>query len=105
MLLSTAVTKLKMSQKEAQGIAEKKKGRRGPGCVIGSSAAGCLCALVSIYGVPSDIVSHLLKLGFVASVCTKLSDTVSREIGKAYGSIWEDNVSIYPLLKYFIAYA
>ncbi|KAF2314434.1 hypothetical protein GH714_026364 [Hevea brasiliensis] len=48
-----------MAQKEAQGVAEKRKGRRGPGSVIGSSAA--------------------------ASFCTKLSDTVSSEIGKAYG--------------------
>lgn len=78
---------MKIAEKEAQGIAEKRKGRRGPGSVIGSSAAGCVCALVSIYGAPSDIVCHLLKLGFVASFCTKLSDTVSSEIGKAYGKI------------------
>ncbi|KAK6229250.1 hypothetical protein SCA6_018201 [Theobroma cacao] len=37
----TAVTKVKMAQKEAQGVAEKRKGRRGPGSVIGSSTAGC----------------------------------------------------------------
>ncbi|CAM8906385.1 unnamed protein product [Rhodiola kirilowii] len=86
-LLRHPVTKVKMAQKEAQGVAEKRKGRRGPGSVIGSSAAGCICALVSIYGAPTDVVSHLLKLGFVASFCTKLSDTVSSEIGKAYGKI------------------
>ncbi|CAM8946949.1 unnamed protein product [Rhodiola kirilowii] len=86
-VIGTAVTKVKMAQKEAQGVAEKRKGRRGPGSVFGSSAAGCVCALVSIYGAPTDVVSHLLKLGFVASFCTKLSDTVSSEIGKAYGKI------------------
>uniref|UniRef100_A0A7N0TE79 Uncharacterized protein n=1 Tax=Kalanchoe fedtschenkoi TaxID=63787 RepID=A0A7N0TE79_KALFE len=74
-----------MAQKEAQGVAEKRKGRRGPGSVIGSSTAGCVCALICIYGAPTEIVSRLLKLGFVASFCTKLSDTVSSEIGKAYG--------------------
>ncbi|CAN0915258.1 Protein VTE6, chloroplastic [Linum grandiflorum] len=54
-IIGTGVTKVKMSQKEAQGIAEKRRGRRGPG-----------------------------SLGFVASFCTKLNDTVSSEIGKAY---------------------
>ncbi|KAI3996893.1 hypothetical protein MKX01_021169 [Papaver californicum] len=61
-VIGTAATKVKMAQKEAQGVAEKRKGRRGPSSVIGSSAAG-----------------------FVVSFCTKLSDTVSSEVGKAYG--------------------
>ena len=74
-----------MAEKEAQGVAEKRKGRRGPGSVIGSSAAGCVCALLSIYGVGGSALSRLWELGFVASFCTKLSDTVSSEIGKAYG--------------------
>ncbi|KAK4439094.1 protein VTE6, chloroplastic [Sesamum alatum] len=74
-----------MAQKEAQGVAEKRKGRRGPGSVIGSSAAGCVCALLSIYGIGGEAFARLWELGFVASFCTKLSDTVSSEIGKAYG--------------------
>lgn len=84
-LLGTAATKVKMADKEAQGVAEKRKGRRGPGSVIGSSAAGCICALLSIYGIGGTAFSRLWELGFVASFCTKLSDTVSSEIGKAYG--------------------
>ncbi|KAL1820854.1 hypothetical protein ACET3Z_015723 [Daucus carota] len=84
-VLGTAATKVKMAEKEAQGVAEKRKGRRGPGSVIGSSAAGCVCALLSIYGVGGSALSRLWELGFVASFCTKLSDTVSSEIGKAYG--------------------
>lgn len=74
-----------MAQKEAQGVAEKRKGRRGPSSVIGSSAAGCVCAFLSISGVGGEAFSQLWRLGFVASFCTKLSDTVSSEIGKAYG--------------------
>ncbi|KAJ0045391.1 hypothetical protein Pint_04831 [Pistacia integerrima] len=81
----TAATKVKMAQKEAQGVAEKRKGRRGPGSVIGSSAAGCVCAFLSIYGVGGKAFYRLWQLGFVSSFCTKLSDTVSSEIGKAYG--------------------
>ncbi|KAF3779679.1 putative membrane protein [Nymphaea thermarum] len=81
----TAVTKLKIAQKEAQGVAEKRRGRRGPGSVIGSSAAGCLCAFLSIFQIGGKSFAGLWQLGFVASFCTKLSDTVSSEIGKAYG--------------------
>uniref|UniRef100_A0ACD5VUJ9 Uncharacterized protein n=1 Tax=Avena sativa TaxID=4498 RepID=A0ACD5VUJ9_AVESA len=84
-VVGTAVTKLKIKQKEALGVAEKRGGRRGPGSVVGSSAAGCVCALLSIYNVGGGALAELWKLGFVASFCTKLSDTVSSEIGKAYG--------------------
>lgn len=86
-VIGTAATKLKIAQKEAQGIAEKRSGRRGPASVIGSSAAGCACALLSLYaGVGGgEVFRRLCELGFVASFCTKLSDTVSSEVGKAYG--------------------
>ncbi|MQL99660.1 hypothetical protein Taro_032384 [Colocasia esculenta] len=84
-VIGTGVTKLKIKQKEAMGVAEKRRGRRGPGSVIGSSAAGCVCALLSIYGAGGVAFLRLWQLGFVASFCTKLSDTVSSEIGKAYG--------------------
>ncbi|KAH1103524.1 hypothetical protein AAZX31_13G247800 [Glycine max] len=84
-VIGTAATKVKMAQKVAQGVAEKKRGRRGPGSVIGSSAAGCICAFLTIFGVGGEAFSRLWRLGFVASFCTKLSDTVSSEIGKAYG--------------------
>ncbi|KAK1275391.1 hypothetical protein QJS04_geneDACA012899 [Acorus gramineus] len=84
-VIGTGATKLKITQKEALGVAEKRRGRRGPGSVIGSSAAGCVCAFLSIYGVGGEVVAGLWRLAFVASFCTKVSDTVSSEIGKAYG--------------------
>ncbi|XP_039059297.1 protein VTE6, chloroplastic-like [Hibiscus syriacus] len=74
-----------MAQKEAQGVAEKRKGRREPGSLIRSSAAACVCAFLAVYGVGGEAFTRLWRLGFVASFCTKLSDTVSSEIGKAYG--------------------
>ncbi|KAG4989452.1 hypothetical protein JHK82_031778 [Glycine max] len=37
-VIGTAATKVKMTQKVAQGVAEKKRGRRGPGSVIGSKS-------------------------------------------------------------------
>ncbi|CAH9147621.1 unnamed protein product [Cuscuta epithymum] len=84
-VIGTGVTKVKMAEKEAEGVAEKRKGRRGPGSVIGSSAAGCICSFLTINRIGGDVFSRLWDLGFVASFCTKLSDTVSSEIGKAYG--------------------
>ncbi|CAL0310696.1 unnamed protein product [Lupinus luteus] len=84
-VIGTAATKVKMAQKVAQGVAEKRGGRRGPSSVIGSSVAGCVCAFLTIFGVGGDTFSQLWRLGFVASFCTKLSDTVASEIGKAYG--------------------
>ncbi|XP_010916355.1 protein VTE6, chloroplastic [Elaeis guineensis] len=84
-VVGTVATKLKITQKEALGVAEKRRGRRGPGSVIGSSAAGCVCAFLSICGIGGRSFAGLWQLGFVASFCTKLSDTVSSEIGKAYG--------------------
>lgn len=90
--IGTAVTKVRMKQKEKEGIAEKRKGRRGPASVVGSGFAGALCSLVAIsLGATSASIGSLawvyklLQLGFVASFCTKLSDTTSSEIGKAYG--------------------
>lgn len=76
---------MKIKQKEAAGIAEKKSGRRGPSSVWGSGTAGALCAVASIAGVGGFKWELLWRLGFLASFCTKLSDTISSEIGKAYG--------------------
>ncbi|CAK9861115.1 unnamed protein product [Sphagnum jensenii] len=84
-VLGTLATKVKVKQKEAAGIAEKKSGRRGPGSVLGSGAAGVLCASAAIAGVGGLEWEALWHLGFLASFCTKLSDTISSEIGKAYG--------------------
>ncbi|KAJ8458623.1 hypothetical protein OPV22_031549 [Ensete ventricosum] len=84
-VIGTAATKVKITQKEALGVAEKRRGRRGPGSVIGSGAAGCVCAFLSIYDIGGAACAALWQLGFIASFCTKLSDTVSSEIGKAYG--------------------
>ncbi|KAG1676632.1 hypothetical protein FOA52_008761 [Chlamydomonas sp. UWO 241] len=83
--LGTAVTKLKLKQKQAEGIAEARSGQRGPASVWGSGLAAVMCAwgalLTGSYGVLSGSYD-LWQIGFVASVCSKLSDTVSSEVGK-----------------------
>lgn len=82
-LVGSGVTRIGMAQKEAEGIAEKRSGARGPENVWGSALTGTLCALGTlIVGVP---YRSLLLLGYVASLSTKLSDTTASEVGKAYG--------------------
>ena len=49
----------------------------------GSGLAGVLCALAAVCGAPPG--PDLYRLGFVASFCSKLSDTTASEVGKAYG--------------------
>jgi uncharacterized protein (TIGR00297 family) len=91
-LVGSAVTKIGIAQKEAEGIAEKRSGARGPENVWGSAATAALCAIAILIGkllfpdAPAmTIAIPLLALGYVASFSTKLSDTCASEIGKAYG--------------------
>ncbi|MBW4689280.1 MAG: TIGR00297 family protein [Komarekiella atlantica HA4396-MV6] len=94
-IVGSGVTRIGMAQKEAEGIAEKRSGARGPENVWGSALTGALCALgVGIINSgfllpsPQSLVpspQSLLLLGYVASFSTKLSDTTASEVGKAYG--------------------
>src|SRR4028118_1406035 len=81
-LVGSAVTRIGMEQKEAEGIAEKRSGARGPENVWGSALTGALCVLGTLV-FPK--LAPLLLLGYVASFATKLSDTCASEVGKAYG--------------------
>lgn len=102
-LVGSGVTRIGKAQKEAEGIAEKRSGARGPENVWGSALTATMSALgvlaLSILGdtgkmavlgetgkmpVSQNAIS-LLLLGYAASFCTKLSDTSASEIGKAYG--------------------
>ncbi|XP_044480615.1 protein VTE6, chloroplastic-like, partial [Mangifera indica] len=68
-VIGTAATKVKMAQKEVQGLLKRGKEEE----------------VLSIYGVGGKAFYRLRQLRFVSGFCTKLSDTVSSEIGKAYG--------------------
>ncbi len=82
LICGSAVTKVKKAKKEALGIAEGRGGMRGPENVWGSAATAALCALASVRW-PAQ--AALLRIGFVAALVSKLSDTCQSEIGKAYG--------------------
>ena len=82
LLCGAKVTKVRMAEKEALGIAEGRGGMRGPENVWGSAATAAACALASAFW-PARAV--LFRAGLVASLATKLSDTCASEIGKAFG--------------------
>jgi uncharacterized protein (TIGR00297 family) len=87
-LVGSAVTRIGMTQKEAEGIAEKRGGARGPENVWGSALMATVCALgvaAIKFGWLNAGWEPLLLLGYTASFATKLSDTTASEVGKAYG--------------------
>ncbi len=87
-LVGSAVTRIGMAQKEAEGIAEKRGGARGPENVWGSAFTATICA-IGVAAVNFEWLDPswepLLILGYIASFATKLSDTTASEVGKAYG--------------------
>ena len=82
-LVGSGLTFVRMEQKETEGIAEERSGMRGAGNVWSSALTATLCAIATLF-VPASI-KQLFVLGYVASFCTKLSDTTASEVGKAYG--------------------
>jgi uncharacterized protein (TIGR00297 family) len=87
-LAGSAVTRIGMAQKEAEGIAEQRGGARGPENVWGSALTATLCALgvaAIQWGWLDGSWEYLCWLGYVASLATKLADTTASEVGKAYG--------------------
>lgn len=82
LIAGSVVTKIRMEEKQKLGIAEKREGARGPENVWGSAATAMICAILT-YLYP--LSAGVFKVGYVASLATKLSDTFGSEIGKAYG--------------------
>ncbi len=82
-LVGSGFTFVGMEQKEAEGIAEERSGIRGAGNVWSSALTATICAIATLF-FPSPL-KELFVLGYVASFCTKLSDTTASEVGKAYG--------------------
>ncbi|ADB95169.1 TIGR00297 family protein [Candidatus Atelocyanobacterium thalassae] len=82
-IIGSAITYVGISKKEKAGIAEKRSGTRGPENVWGSGLTALFCALGTLFSNP--FYTKLFILGYVASISTKLSDTVASELGKVYG--------------------
>ncbi len=82
-VVGSGLTFVRMEQKESEGIAEKSSGMRGAGNVWSSALTASICAIATLF-CPTPY-KYLFVLGYVASFCTKLSDTTASEVGKAYG--------------------
>jgi uncharacterized protein (TIGR00297 family) len=80
-VLGTASTKLGYAKKAMLGIAQEKGGRRGAKHAIANTGAGVAFAFLAVatpYHAP-------FALALVAAFATAAADTVSSEIGQAYG--------------------
>ena len=68
-LLGSAATKVRLAQKQAEGIAEARGGQRGPASVWGSGLAAALCAVLALYG--DTAFYTIFRLGCAASLASK----------------------------------
>ena len=82
-VVGSGLTFVRMEQKKSEGIAEERSGMRGAGNVWSSALTATICAIATLF-CPAPY-KNLFILGYVASFCTKLSDTTASEVGKAYG--------------------
>jgi uncharacterized protein (TIGR00297 family) len=80
-VLGTACTKIGYTKKSILGIAQEKGGRRGARNAIANTGAGVLFAFLAV-ATPHPA---LFALAFTAAFATAAADTVSSEIGQAFG--------------------
>jgi uncharacterized protein (TIGR00297 family) len=80
-VLGTAATKAGYARKAAAGIAQEKGGRRGPGNALSKTTVP---ALAAVFAATTDR-PVLFLLALAGAFATAAMDTVSSEIGKAWG--------------------
>jgi uncharacterized protein (TIGR00297 family) len=80
-VLGTATTRVGHSRKAALGIAQERGGRRGAGNAFANTGAGVLAAVMSVATPHTELFTIALVAAFATATC----DTVSSEIGQAYG--------------------
>jgi len=80
-VLGTVTTKLGYSRKAQLGIAQERGGRRGARNAFANASAGVLFAVLMVATPHTAIFS----VGLIAAFATAACDTVSSEIGQAYG--------------------
>jgi uncharacterized protein (TIGR00297 family) len=80
-VLGTVATKLGYARKAAAGIAQEKGGRRGPGNALSKTSVPAAAAIfAATTGRPT-----LFLLALAGAFATAAFDTVSSEVGKAFG--------------------
>jgi len=80
-VLGTVATKLGYRRKAALGIAQEKGGRRGVKNAVANTLAGVLFAFLAVSTASPEVFTAALVAAFATAVC----DTVSSEVGQAYG--------------------
>lgn len=80
-VLGTAATKTGYARKAALGIAQEKGGRRGAKNAVANCGVGALLAFIA----GTSAYETLAFLALAAAFATAACDTVSSEIGQAYG--------------------
>ena len=80
-VLGTITTKLGYRKKAALGIAQEKGGRRGVKNAVANTLTGVLFAFLAISTASPEMFTAALVAAFATAAC----DTVSSEIGQAYG--------------------
>ncbi len=80
-LVGTAATRAGYRRKLAAGIAQEKGGRRGPGNALSKTTVPALAAVFAA----TSARPALFLLALAGAFATAAMDTVSSEIGKAYG--------------------
>lgn len=80
-VLGTAATKLGYARKAAAGIAQEKGGRRGPGNALSKTSIPALAAIFAA----TTAYPTLFALALAGAFATAAFDTVSSEVGKAFG--------------------
>jgi uncharacterized protein (TIGR00297 family) len=82
-VLAAASSRMGLSRKALLGIAEEREGRRGPGNAIANCGLAVWAGILAVAS-PAPYREAAL-LAFVAALAAGSSDTVAREIGKAWG--------------------
>jgi uncharacterized protein (TIGR00297 family) len=80
-VLAAAATRAGQDDKSARGIAEERGGRRGAGSVLANISVGVVFAVLA----QATAYTALCTIAMTAAFATAACDTVSSEIGKAYG--------------------
>jgi uncharacterized protein (TIGR00297 family) len=80
-VLGTVTTKLGYKKKAALGIAQEKGGRRGVKNAVANTLTGVVFAFLALATPYPEIFTAALVAAFATAAC----DTVSSEIGQAYG--------------------
>lgn len=82
--LATFATKHKYEQKHKLGVAQEKGGKRGAKHALANCGTGVVLALW-MAATEGGLYFDPFTLAFVAAFATALSDTLSSELGQAYG--------------------